>query len=439
MVDRRRFLAGTAGLAGVAALDRLLAAQRLPSVPMPQSSLLQSNPEAYWYQLRSQFLIPDDEAYLNNGTNGCNPLPVLKAVFDGYLTTEKMDQADPEDYPIWGYGPWNEFRDPLAQFLGVNRDELALLRNATEANNIMSNGLDMKAGEEVLISDQEHPSGEQPWNLRAARYGIVVKKFEIPKPLTDTAALLNRISDAITPQTRVLFVSHITTATGVVLPVKEICALAKSKGLIAMVDGAQVPGMMRLNIKEIGCDMYGASPHKWMQAPKGTGFLYVRDELIDRVWSNVTTSGWDDKKLRAERFQRIGSSNVPALWGLRASVEFASSIGMDRIEERQRKLNDYIWAQMQKRGAENWTGDGPFRCAIVSVNTPPLHIHQLEYAMWKDHKIRIRGGEPYKIRLCTPYYLRQKQDIDRFLEAFDEYKKKGLTASRSVAVRGNFG
>ena len=131
-----------------------------------------------------------------------------------------MAQDDPEDYPIWGYGPWNEFRDPLAAFIGCKRDELALLRNATEANSYIANGIDLKAGDEVLITDQEHPGGEHPWDLRAKRYGIVLKKVTLPKPVPNAAAVLNLFNDAITPKTRVIFFSHITTVTGVVLPAK---------------------------------------------------------------------------------------------------------------------------------------------------------------------------------------------------------------------------
>jgi selenocysteine lyase/cysteine desulfurase len=152
--------------------------------------------------------------------------------------------------------------------------------------------------------------------------------------------------------------------------------------------------------------------------------LYVRDEVMDRVWCTIATEGWDDTKLRAERFQRIGSSNVPALWGLRASLKLANDIGMERIERRHRMLADYMLAEMQKRGAESWTSpDAALRCAIVSVNVPPVNRMDLENWMWKTHKIRIRGGEPHKLRLSTPYYM-QKKDIDRFLEKFDEYKKK---------------
>jgi selenocysteine lyase/cysteine desulfurase len=181
--------------------------------------------------------------------------------------------------------------------------------------------------------------------------------------------------------------------------------------------------MMRLNLHDMGCDLYSASPHKWLQAPKGSGFLYVRDEMIDRLWSTIATEGWDEPQLRAERFQRIGSSNVPALWGLRASIQLANDIGMDRIERRHRQLGDYMLNAMVRRGGTSWTSPDPsMRCAITTVNVPSIVRMDLENWMWKEKKIRIRGGDPSKLRLSTPYYL-SKQDIDRFLEAFDEYKK----------------
>jgi selenocysteine lyase/cysteine desulfurase len=423
MLDRRSFLSTAAtGVASLAFGNSLLA-QLEKTPPLPNHSLFDKSEDKYWAEMRRQFLIPEDEIYLNNGTVGSSPAPVLRAIFDGYTTTEKMDQSDPEDYPIWGYGPWDEFRDPLAGFVGCTRDEIALLRNATEANNYIANGIDMKSGDEVLMTDQEHPGGEHPWDLKAKRYGVVVKKVTLPRPVADAAQVLNLFNDAITPRTRVLFFSHITTFSGVVLPVKELAALARSKGILSAVDGAHVPGMMRLNVKELGCDMYSASPHKWLQAPKGSGFLYVRDEVMDRLWCTIATEGWDDTKLRAERFQRIGSSNVPALYGLRAAIKLANDIGMDRIERRHRYLADYILDEMKKRGAESWTSpDSALRCAIVTVNVPPVQRMDLENWMWKTHKIRIRGGEPNKLRLSTPYYL-QKADIHRFLDKFDEYKK----------------
>jgi isopenicillin-N epimerase len=429
MLNRRNFLSSSLAVGAGLALRGSLWAQ-LQSLPskLPERSLYDSNQDAYWRELRRQFLIPADEVYLNNGTVGSSPAPVLRAVFEGYEACERLNEADPEDYPIWGYAAWNKFRDPLAAFVGCDRDELALLRNATEANSYIAAGVDLKPGDEVLMTDQEHPSGEHPWNLRAKRYGIVVKKIALPKPVENPAQVLNLFNDAITPRMRVLFFSHITTFSGVVLPAKELCTLARSKGIISAVDGAHVPGMMRLNLHELGCDMYSSSPHKWLQAPKGSGFLFVRDEMIDRLWNTIATEGWDDKKIRAERFQRIGSSNVPALWGLRASIQLANDIGMDRIERRHRQLADSLLAAMLKRGAQSWTSpDASMRCAIVTVNVPPVVRMDLENWLWKEKKIRIRGAEPHKLRLSTPYYL-SKEDIDRFLDAFDEYRKTTRTA-----------
>jgi isopenicillin-N epimerase len=429
MVNRRGFLSSSAAAAAgtLPYYAAYATAMSQPAAPLPDSALYDKDEEAYWTQLRKQFLIPSDEVYLNNGTVGSSPWPVLKAVFDAYTDAERLAPEDPEDYPIWGYGPWNEFRDPLAAFIGCTRDEIALLRNSTEANNFIANGLDLKAGDEVLMTDQEHPGGEHPWNLKAKRYGIVVKKVVLPKPVPNAAAVLNLFNDAITSRTRVIFVSHVTTVTGVVLPAKELCALARSKGLLSAVDGAHVTGMMSLNVREIGCDMYASSPHKWLQAPKGSGFLYVRDEVIDRLWNTIATEGWDETELRAERFQRIGTSNVPALAGMRAAVRLANQIGMQRIEKRHRMLADFVLAEMVKRGAESWTSpDATLRCAIATVNVPGIARMDLETWLWKRQKIRIRGGDPSRLRLSTPYYVLRK-DVDRYLAAFDEYRAQRVT------------
>lgn len=435
MLDRRNFLSSTA-VAGAAALIAGVPLSALgqaarPAPALPSKDLYDKDEDAYWAALRKQFLIPADMVYLNNGTVGSSPLPVVQAIVNGFYELEKMVSDDPEIYPLWGYPHENEinaaFRSDLAEFIGATKDELAIVRNATEANSYIANGLEMKAGDEVLLSDQEHPGGEEGWNVRAKRYGIVVKKFELPKPPKNKDEILNRINDAITPRTRVIFVSHITTATGVVLPVKEICALARQKNILTAIDGAHVPGMMRLNVRELGCDMYTSSPHKWMFAPKGSGFLYIREEVQPQVWNTIVTEGWNEPQLKAARFMAIGSSNVAMLWGFRAAVKLANDIGIDRIEKRHRKMADYIHAEMLKRGANSWTSADPYlRCGIITVNVPPVDRMELENWMWKTHKIRIRGGPPSRLRLSTPYYL-QKADIDRFLAAFDEFRKmKGI-------------
>src|SRR5215470_8835284 len=197
MVDRRGFLSSFAGAAALAAgfgmRGELFAQLAQAPTGLPPKSLYDSSEETYWAEMRKQFIIPADEVYLNNGTVGSSPAPVLRAIFDGYNETEQMAQKDPEDYPIWGYAAWNEFRDPLAEFVGCKRDEIALVRNSTEANSYIANGVDLKAGDEVLMTDQEHPGGEHPWDLRAKRYGIVIRKITLAKPVANAAAVLNLV------------------------------------------------------------------------------------------------------------------------------------------------------------------------------------------------------------------------------------------------------
>lgn len=424
MFDRRSFLGGAAA----AGLAQPVAAQALAAIPLPAADLHGRNEDAYWAALRQQFLIPADVVNLNVGTVGSSPRPVLKAIFDGFETTEQMTQAGSEDYPIWGYGSWEEYRKPFADFMGATVDQMAILRNCTEANSYVANGFDMKPGDEVLMSDEEHGSGEMPWMLRQRRYGVVVRKFAMPKPPRDAADILNRINDAITPKTRIIFVSHISTATGVVLPAKEIAALARSKGILSAFDGAHAPGMIKVDLNDIGCDIYTGSMHKWLFATKGTGFLYLRDEdVMDRVWSTVVTGGYDDPTRKADRYMQIGSSCIPTLMGLNAAIGLANAIGMDRIEARNRMLADYIHDAMVKRGAQSWTSPDPaLRGAIATVNVPPVQRMELQDWLWTNHKVRIRGGAPSKLRLATPYFL-SKADIDRFLGLFDEFRRmKGL-------------
>ncbi|WP_233423653.1 aminotransferase class V-fold PLP-dependent enzyme [Sphingobium amiense] len=424
MLDRRSFM----GSAAAASLAAPAAAQALASVPLPAPALHDSRPDAYWAALRKQFLIPADVVNLNVGTVGSSPRPVLKAIFDGFETTEQMTQAGSEDYPIWGYGSWDEYRKPFAGFMGAKVEQMAILRNCTEANSYVANGFDMKPGDEVLISDEEHGSGEMPWMLRQRRYGVAVKKFAMPKPPKDAADILNRINDAITPRTRIIFVSHISTATGVILPAKEIAALARSKGIISAFDGAHAPGMIKVDLNDIGCDLYTGSMHKWLFATKGTGFLYLRDRgVMDRVWNTIATGGYDDPARMADRYMQIGSSCIPTLMGLNAAVEFAKGIGMDRIEARNRSLADYIHAEMMKRGAESWTSPDPaLRGGIATVNVPPVQRMELQDWLWTNHKVRVRGGNPSKLRLATAYFL-SKADIDRFLDLFDAFRRmKGI-------------
>ncbi|MDE3137167.1 MAG: aminotransferase class V-fold PLP-dependent enzyme, partial [Acidobacteriota bacterium] len=324
MLERREFLqraAAAAALIGLP-LPQLEKEFCQEAPPLPSPALYQTNEEAYWAQLRPQWLLAKGRIDLNCGSVGCTPLPVLHAMIDNVLHDEEF--VDPY-YPWFGYEenpPLHELVDSLSQFLGVSRDDLAIVRNATEANNTIGNGLEMKPGDEVLITDQEHPGGRCVYDQRVVRHGIKINEVKLPKPPASAEQIVDLFEQAITPRTRIIAFSHITTITGLVLPAKEICALARSKGILTHIDGAHATGQIPLNITDIGCDSYGSSPHKWLLAPKGTGYLYVRDELQKQLYVNIASGSWQDYSLKAYRFSNLGTSNLSIMVGLKAAVDF---------------------------------------------------------------------------------------------------------------------
>jgi selenocysteine lyase/cysteine desulfurase len=259
-------------------------------------------------------------------------------MIDHILSAEEFREAA---FPWFGYEEntrLRELRDALAAFLGCKRDELALVRNATEANNVVTNGLDLAAGDEVLLTDQEHPGGRCGWEQRAARHGLRLNYVALPKPPASADQIVELFDRALTPRTRIIVFSHITTVTGLVLPAKQICTLARSKGILTHVDGAHAIGQLPLDLHDLGCDFYATSPHKWLMAPKGTGTLYIREELLDRLWVNIASGDWRNYQLKAYRFSNFGTSNLSVMVGLKAALDFFHTIGPDRIYARQHQL-----------------------------------------------------------------------------------------------------
>lgn len=228
----------TIGAAG--AVFGLPARSAVRSIPLPPPALLKNDAEAYWSRIRKeQFLLADWRAYLNNGSLGVAPRPVVKAVAE-YM--ERSAALADDEYPRWGYETMDKHRELLAAFAGCKKEELAITHSATEAMSTIAAGLDLKAGDEVVITDQEHPSGRGCWLLRQARHGVRVREVKIPLPPGGKEQLADTIVSAIGPKTRVLSFSGILTTTGLVMPVREICEAARRRGVITVVDGAHMLG-----------------------------------------------------------------------------------------------------------------------------------------------------------------------------------------------------
>jgi isopenicillin-N epimerase len=387
--------------------------------PLPPLALLDTDAERFWAALRGQWLLARDRINLNCGSVGCSPLPVVRAMVDHIFEGETFREPA---YPWFGYEE-NErlraLREKLAAFIGCTRDELALVRNATEANNVVANGLDMKPGEEVLMTDQEHPGGRCVWEQKAARYGIAIRYVELPKPPRAAGEIVERFERAFTPKTRILMFSHITTVTGLVLPANEICAMARRRGVLTHVDGAHSIGQLPLDMHAMGCDFYAASPHKWLMAPKGTGFLYVREENLEKLWVNIASGDWRNFELKAYRFSNLGTSNLSVMVGLDAALDFFAELGPAHIYARQHDLATRVRDRLRRYPqlrVVNASAD-EFYGGMVSFE--PLAENGLAGVAREctERGIRIAGGAE-RIRISTNIFT-QPWELDAFFEALD--------------------
>jgi isopenicillin-N epimerase len=425
MSNRRVFLQRAAAGAAAFGLPLTLAERAFgkEAPPLPKALLFAADPNRYWAELRRQWLLAADHINLNCGSVGCTPLPVLNAMIDHLLSAEAYREPG---YPWFGYEEnprLRRLRDDLAAYLHCKRDELALVRNATEANNVFCNGLDLKPGDEVLLTDQEHPGGRCCWEQKAARFGIKLNFVKLPRPPASVEEIVDRFRRALTERTRVMSFSHITTVTGVVLPAKELCQLARKHGVLTHIDGAHAIGQIPLDLHDLGCDSYATSPHKWLCAPKGTGTLYVNDKMQARLWVTIAGAEWRNRALKAYRFSNIGTSNLSVMVGLKAALDFHQAVGparvYARIHEHARRVRDRIKEYPQLRLA-NASADA-FYGGLVSFEPVKGDLKRV-LAELAARNIRVAGG-PERIRVATHIFT-QPTELNALFDAMDRGLRK---------------
>jgi len=412
--SRRQAVAAAAALFGLPEPSKGAAA--LPQ--LPDEKLFERDRNAYWARVRKeQFLLPEWRAFLNTGSLGVAARPVLAAIADYLNRAASLDFEDMQ-LPYWGGIPLDEMRTEMAEFFGCKKDELALTHNTTEGMSMIANGLDLRPGDEVLLTDQEHPGGTNCWLLKQARSGIRVREAKIPIPPRDPGQVADAVVSAIGPQTRVVSFSGVTTRTGLVLPVREICGAARAKGVLTVVDGAHMNGQLPVSFHGLGCDFLAGSPHKWMMAPAGCGVLFIREEMQDRLWVSIASGGWDDKSLKAQRFQMVGTNNRGIFEGYLAALRFLKRLGPERVYGRIHELAKTVRHRaLRVPKLQMLTPDDDRMYAgLVTFEIPGLGKSPF-WELAKRRRIWVVGSD--RIRISTHIHTRPR-DIDVFFETLDE-------------------
>src|SRR5215217_8742500 len=318
------------------AFRRLLQAEPI-ATGRPNVSVAED--ETYWREIQRAFDLDRTMINLNNG--GCSPAPTH--VVEQMIRDIRFSNELPVDHMWRVLEPRIEsVRRDLATEFGCDPEEMAITRNASEANEIMIFGLDLKAGDEVVFTTQNYPRMQNAWKQRQRREGIVLKPVKIETPVKSTKSYVDQIAAAITPRTKVIEVMHISFQTGYIAPVREIVELAKPKGIQVFVDGAHAFAHFPFTRDELGCDYYGTSLHKWMHAPIGTGFLYVRRDRIKSLWPLM--AGGVDQESNIWKYEEIGTHPAANHNAIAVAIAFNRGIGPERKIARLRYLRDR-WAK----------------------------------------------------------------------------------------------
>lgn len=374
--------------------------------------------EGFWEDVKQQFRFAKEVHYFNNASLGSSSIPIRKA------TQEFRDILD--DFPSkYMWGGWTKekeaARKKVADFFEVDSEEIALIHNTTEGMNLIASSMDLQPGDEVIISNHDHTSARIPWEVWQESKGIKLVKPRIPNLPASKEALVDLYRKAITPQTKVISLCHIVNTNGMIFPVKEITELAHKNGILVAVDGAQSAGMFKIDLRELDCDFYTASSHKWLFSPKGMGVFYAKKGSQQYLKPLVVCRGHKDPSIR--RLENYNTRNLPELLGLGASIDFLNAIGLEKIHKRTFALKDYFRSKIKDNpkfklktpASDSMSG------AIQVVEVVGKNVKDVKKQLFDQYGIDCRpmsGLGLNAVRLSFAIYI-TKKDIDRLVEALE--------------------
>jgi len=432
-IDRRRFLGAlvypAAGALGWAALGPRLTPHTLAAIAdlsthggPPQEV---ARDEAFWFQMQQAFTVDRSLINLNNG--GVSPSPaVVQEAMKRYLDYSNTAPT----YAMWRIlEPQREgVRQRLARSLGCDAEEVALTRNASEGLQICQFGFDLERGDEVLTTNQDYPRMINTWLQRQDREGIVLRQFSIPVPTEDPAEIVRLFEEQITPRTRLILMCHIINLTGQILPVRDVVAMARRHDIPVIVDGAHAYAHWPFTMDELGCDYYATSLHKWLFAPHGTGFLFVRRDRIADLWPLMASS--EEMRDDIRKFEEIGTHPAANALAIGEALTLHEALGPERKEARMRYLRNY-WAErlLQNDRIRLHTSLKPeFSCGLATVEIEGVDSGALNQHLWSEHRIITTGIKhaDFEGLRVTPSVYTTLEELNRFCDIMEDVANNGL-------------
>ncbi len=416
MATRRKVIQSI-GL-GALALTTLSGAAHAQTPEMPVA-----DDPLFWNKVRDQFMLSKDKVFFNPGTVGAMPRMVFDRMVEHlrYIATDVADweyKNDNQEEFISGYNNLLGIRTKVAALINGTVPEIAMTDNVTNGMSYIANGITLQPGDEIITTNQEHGGGLGGWQVKEKRYEAVLKMVEVPKPVQRSQEVYDIIVKAMTPKTKVLMISHMITGSGTIVPAKELCAEASRRGIFTVLDGAQTIGQIKVDVKDLGCDVYLGCFHKWMGAPAGTGFMYVKADKIKDIWTTVASYRWNQHEDEGYRFTQRGTGNFPVLKGLEASIDFHNEIGPDKVYARIKFLGERLRTGLRKnKKVKMFSPADETMCAGISVyNVEGKTGAQLQETYWAKAKMRPRSqGDMFGVRHCT-HIFNSVEEIDRAIE-----------------------